>query len=103
MFKYLVSALALFIYSLASAVPVATATAPNGDWIQLDDSACSLPAVVSAMGPVYGPQARNAAAIVDKQPFKACWVIEGDTVAVMFEDGDIGMIPKDAFKNSKIT
>jgi hypothetical protein len=95
-------ALSLTTSGLVQAKPVATATAPNGDWVQLTDEPCTLEAAKAIMGPQYFPLAKAAEAIVSGQKFKACYIVQNGQVGLVFADGDVGMIPVDAFTNKKI-
>jgi hypothetical protein len=41
---------------------------------------------------------KDANAVVDGQPFRACWIVDGDAAHLLYEDGDQGLIPLADFK-----
>jgi hypothetical protein len=46
---------------------------------------------------------KDASAVVDGQPFRACWIVDGDSAHLLYEDGDQGLIPLADFKQPTST
>jgi hypothetical protein len=74
------------------------------DYVLLHDTPCSGAALeaVRAKNPPPEYKFFNASALIENQPFKACYTIAGETVGVIFEDGDVAMIPVKAFKETSL-
>lgn len=73
--------------------------ASNGkDSVRLSDQPCASEKILNQLKPSFRPVMRNASAVVQGQPFAACWVIEGDSAHLLYEDGDQGLIPLSDFK-----
>lgn len=99
MFKTMLVCLAL-VAQHAAAVPFATAT--NGeDWIQLTNEPCQL-SLPHKMPKEMRASLLRAESYVGQEHFEACWDFNNDSIRVFYEDGDMGMIPKDDFSNKKI-
>lgn len=73
--------------------------ASNGkDSVRLSDQPCTSEKILSLLKPSFRPVMRNASAVVQGQPFAACWTVEGDSAHLLYEDGDQGLIPLADFK-----
>jgi len=73
--------------------------ASNGqDYVRLTDKPCSSEQVLQRLTPKLREMMRDANATVGGQPFHACWVVDGDSAHLLYEDGDQGLIPLSDFK-----
>jgi len=73
--------------------------ASNGkDSVRLSDKPCASEKILSQLKPSVRAVMRNASAVVQGQPYAACWVVEGDSAHLLYEDGDQGLIPLSDFK-----
>jgi hypothetical protein len=76
--------------------------ASNGqDSVRLTDNPCSSEQVLSKLTPKFREMMKDASAVVDGQPFHACWIVDGDAAHLLYEDGDQGLIPLADFKQPK--
>jgi hypothetical protein len=76
--------------------------ASNGnDSVRLSDSPCTNPQVLSRLEPGVRTALRSASAVVQGQPYKACWIVRGDAAHLLYEDGDQGLIPLSDFRAPK--
>lgn len=73
--------------------------ASNGsDSVRLLDKPCTSEKVLSQLRPGFRNSLRQAAAVVSGQSFEACWIVQGETAHLLYEDGDQGIIPLSDFK-----
>ena len=73
--------------------------ASNGnDSVRLTDKPCSSEQVLQKVTPKVRDMMRDANATVGGQQFHACWVVDGDSAHLLYEDGDQGLIPLTDFK-----
>lgn len=73
--------------------------ATNGqDSVRLSDKPCSNDQVLSKLTPRFRELMKDASAVVNGQPFRACWIVDGDSAHLLYEDGDQGLIPLADFK-----
>lgn len=73
--------------------------ASNGqDSVRLYDTPCMALAVLLQLAPKFQDKMRKAEAIVGGTPFMACWIVDGDSAHLLYEDGDQGLIPLADFK-----
>lgn len=73
--------------------------ASNGeDSVRLSDQPCSSEKVLSRLPPNMRVLVHDASATVQGQVFKACWVIDGDSAHLLYEDGDQGLVPLSDFR-----
>lgn len=94
------------LLALASLSATADAVAVSGtDSVTVRDAACPADLVALAVSRGAPPSApfRLAEAQVEGKTYKACWFPYRDQVAVIYEDGDTGMIPLSEFKPTKGT
>jgi hypothetical protein len=76
--------------------------ASNGqDSVRLTDKPCSSDQVLQRLTPRLRELMRDANATVNGQPFRACWVVDGDSAHLLYEDGDQGLIPLTDFRQPK--
>src|SRR5689334_13297511 len=76
--------------------------ASNGlDSVRLSDKPCSSEPVLQRLTPKAREMMREASAVVGGQPFRACWIVNGDSAHLLYEDGDQGLIPLTDFKQPK--
>lgn len=76
--------------------------ASNGqDSVRLSDKPCSSDQVLQRLTPKLRQVMREANATVNGQPFRACWVVDGDAAHLLYEDGDQGLIPLTDFRMPK--
>ncbi len=73
--------------------------ASNGnDSVRLSDQPCTSEPVLNLLKPQFRSVLRDASATVQGQSFKACWIVEGGSAHLLYEDGDQGLIPLSDFK-----
>jgi hypothetical protein len=73
--------------------------ASNGnDQVRLSDGPCTSEQVLNRLKPQFRSVLRDASATVSGQTFKACWIVEGSSAHLLYEDGDQGLIPLAEFK-----
>lgn len=95
------------IFCAAAALVAAPAladelVASNGsDSVRLSDNPCSSDQVLSRLTPKFRELMKDANAVVNGQPFRACWIVDGDAAHLLYEDGDQGLIPLSDFKQPK--
>jgi hypothetical protein len=76
--------------------------ASNGqDSVRLTDQPCSSDQVLQRLSPRIRDLMRDANATVNGQPFRACWIVDGDSAHLLYEDGDQGLIPLTDFRQPK--
>lgn len=76
--------------------------ASNGqDSVRLTDKPCSSETVLQRLTPKFRELMRDANAVVNGQPFRACWIVHGDSAHLLYEDGDQGLIPLTDFRQPK--
>lgn len=76
--------------------------ASNGsDSVRLTDKPCSSKPVLDRLTPRFREMMRDASATVGGQPYRACWITNGDSAHLLYEDGDQGIIPLADFKQPK--
>jgi len=97
-----------FAFLCAAAVFAATPAladelvASNGqDSVRLTDQPCSNEQVLKQLTPKFRDAMKDASATVGGQPFRACWIVDGDSAHLLYEDGDQGLIPLADFKQPK--
>ncbi|MES3000357.1 MAG: hypothetical protein V4787_06665 [Pseudomonadota bacterium] len=73
----------------------------GADQIRLSDSPCSNEKVLSQLSPRARAMLRDASAVVQGQQFKACWIVDGESAHLLYEDGDQGLIPLSDFKQPR--
>jgi hypothetical protein len=87
---------------LAAPVMADELVASNGnDSVRLSDKPCSSEQVLQRLSPRVRELMRDANAVVNGQPFRACWVVNGDSAHLLYEDGDQGLIPLTDFRQPK--
>lgn len=107
MIKKFLSAGLVALACLTASATTFVANAPNGDRVvAYSDKACPAPIMALIAKATNAPAEitqgfRLADATIGGQHFVACWLQVGDGVAVMFEDGDTGMIPVSEFQKLK--
>jgi hypothetical protein len=92
----------LLIVALVAALPAAAneVSAFNGlDVVTITEKPCTNEAVLARLSSRLRPLVRAAAAVVDGQKYEACWMVDGDSAHLLYEDGDQGLIPLADFKN----
>jgi hypothetical protein len=71
----------------------------NGqDSVRLTDKPCSSDQVLQRLTPKFRELMRDANAVVKGVNFAACWIVDGDSAHLLYEDGDQGLIPLSDFK-----
>jgi hypothetical protein len=73
-------------------------TSNGQDSVRLYDTPCVNLAVLAHIHARYHDQMRRADAMVGSKPFAACWIVDGDSAHLMYEDGDQGLIPLTDFQ-----
>jgi hypothetical protein len=101
--KFLLAAL-LALASLTSFADTLVANAPNGDRIEIyTDKACS-PKIQELLNGLRVPPGlvfHLASAKVGGTVYEACVAQVGDNMAIIYEDGDTGMVPVEVFQKLK--
>jgi hypothetical protein len=73
--------------------------ASNGvDSVRLSDSQCSSDKVLEQIEPGMRAQLKDATAVIDGQSLKACWILDGKSAHLVYEDGDEGIVPLSEFR-----
>ncbi|HUR90317.1 MAG TPA: hypothetical protein VMZ74_14615 [Ramlibacter sp.] len=76
--------------------------ASNGqDSVRLSDKPCSSEPVLQLLTPKFRDAMREANAVVGGQQFRACWIVDGESAHLLYEDGDQGLIPLADFKQPR--
>lgn len=70
----------------------------GSDSVRLSNAPCTSVAVLARLKPQFHSVLRDASATVQGQTYKACWVVEGSSAHLLYEDGDQGLIPLSDFK-----
>lgn len=101
MLKILILALLLvFAADRADAAEMVMRSGSNE--LRLYDSPCVHAGTLAQLNPQWRDKFKKASAKVNGQDFYACWILDepSGAVFVIFEDGDQGMWPAQAFKPS---
>ena len=76
--------------------------ASNGqDSVRLSDQPCSSEQVLQQLTPKFREVMKDASAVVGGQQFRACWIVDGESAHLLYEDGDQGLIPLADFRQPK--
>ena len=76
--------------------------ASNGqDSVRLSDQPCSSEQVLQQLTPKFREAMKDASATVGGQQFRACWIVDGESAHLLYEDGDQGLIPLADFRQPK--
>lgn len=76
--------------------------ASNGsDSVRLSDKPCASEPVLKRLTPRFREVMREATAVVGGQPYRACWITNGELAHLLYEDGDQGIIPLADFKQPR--
>lgn len=87
---------------IAAPVMADELVASNGqDSVRLTDKPCSSDQVLERLSPKARELMRDANAVVNGQPFRACWIVDGESAHLLYEDGDQGLIPLTDFRQPK--
>ena len=95
---------ALLCAAALAAAPVLAdeLVASNGDdSVRLTDQPCSNEQVLQQLTPRIREMMKDASAVVGGQQFRACWVVDGQSAHLLYEDGDQGLIPLTDFRQPK--
>jgi hypothetical protein len=95
---------ALLCAAVLAAAPVLAdeLVASNGDdSVRLSDQPCSSEQVLQQLTPKIRDMMKDASAVVGGQQFRACWVVDGDSAHLLYEDGDQGLIPLADFRQPR--
>jgi hypothetical protein len=95
---------ALLCAAALAAAPVLAdeLVASNGqDSVRLSDQPCSSEQVLQQLTPKFREVMKDASAVVDGQQFRACWIVDGESAHLLYEDGDQGLIPLTDFRQPK--
>lgn len=74
-----------------------TANNGDGDSVVASDQPCTNAAVLAHIAPVFHGKMMAARAKVDGRDYAACWIRDGDSVHLVYEDGDQGLVPLSDF------
>lgn len=82
---------------------LAAPQASNGrDVVTLRDTSCSNEDVLSHIPPEYKKYFFNAEVLLKGVQYKACWLVQGENVLLVYPDGDQGMLPVTLFKEAGV-
>jgi hypothetical protein len=96
---FFASVVLLFAAGCAAVAPGHSLTATKGgDSVRVTDQPCSSQIILRIVNPDYRDALRDASATVRGQLFRACWIVDGDSAHLLYEDGDQGLIPLADFK-----
>lgn len=95
MFKTLLGLLLVAVLLPAGAALQATA---GSDSVTLRSVPCISTKVLSHIPAEFHKEFQKADAYINGKSIEACWLLGNDLVGVMFEDGEVGMIPTSVFK-----
>ena len=75
----------------------------GNDWVLVTDDQCTNPAVVKLL-PVGEDGWRAARGFINGKMYEACWHVigQGEGAHVIYEDGDQGAIPAQAFHDASV-
>lgn len=99
----LLSALALALALLAPSASAGSdvvyrATDPNGDYIRLFDKPCANDRVRAGIPPNQREAFMAGEAKIDGKMWGMCWTVISQGIGIIYEDGDRGIVPMQAFK-----
>lgn len=94
--KSILLALMLVLSVPASAAEMSASL--GKDYIRISDKECTEKAVLDRIPPDQRPLFRKAEATVGGVDYKACWMYTPQAIKLIYEDGDEGLIPPQAFK-----
>ncbi len=93
------SALLCVVALLAAPAFADEVVASSGsDSVRLSNAPCTNAAVLARLMPQFHSALRHASATVQGQTYTACWIVEGTSAHLLYEDGDQGLIPLSDFK-----
>jgi hypothetical protein len=96
-----VAAKLIIVASMLLAFGVAADTmrfTAGNDTVRLFDTPCVNLAVLANIAPRYQAEMRKAEVTVGGQNLAACWIVDGESARLMYEDGDQGLIRLTSFK-----
>ncbi|MGP1685307.1 MAG: hypothetical protein ACTS8S_23525, partial [Giesbergeria sp.] len=67
--------------------------------VRISDAPCMYAGVLQHIQEAERPQFRKASGRFDGQSFFACWVQQRDQIFLVYEDGDLGVVPVKQFKD----
>lgn len=94
---------ALFCSAALLAAPVMAeelVASIGGDSVRLSDSQCANEKVLEQFDPGMRSQLKHAIAVLQGQSLEACWITDGKVAHLVYEDGDVGLVPLSEFKKS---
>jgi hypothetical protein len=68
------------------------------DSIRISEAKCETASVLRHIKPELRKNFRKADARIGGQRYFACWMLQASTVFVVYEDGDLGLVPLQEFK-----
>lgn len=92
--KFLYGLLTAVLLTASPAFADAVAKNESGDYVRITQSPCTLPSVSYELRPLFQAGVAN----IQGKDYKVCWALAQDQVFLLYEDGDQGMIPANAFK-----
>jgi hypothetical protein len=85
---------------LAAGAAIANPVAHQGEnWVMLSDKPCT-PAIAQRVRPEVAPMLREARVMLEGKPYVACWLRQGLSVRLAYEDGDEGDIDVRSFHDA---
>lgn len=94
--------LLLFGLGLATFVslawPASLIARQGGNWVRVQDGPCVNPKVLGMVKPEFHRLLKQGAGMVDGKAFGLCWFLNGQTVFVLWEDGDGSEVPAGMFR-----
>ena len=97
--KRLLAVLAFISFATAAEATVMRMDDGKGQYIRLFDIPCNNDVVLAKTPLAFRPRMQAGEAMIDGKLYGMCWTALPDgTVGMMYEDGDQGRLPVQAFK-----
>lgn len=104
--RYLLTVLAAILLAVATPAQAGERTFRQGaDEVRVQDTPCMHPLVLAyASRLVPDTEFQRAYAVIDGQRYEGCWrAVQGGAVHLIYEDGDQGILPEQAFTEAPST
>jgi hypothetical protein len=94
--------LSLLMLLLPSAVMADWVANRGGESVRLTERPCTNAAVLKLIDPGNRKHFMAGSAVVDGKPFAACWLQAPYGALVVYEDGDMGVVPQGDLKRPAV-
>jgi hypothetical protein len=89
----LAMAVALLLGACATTHADSVVARNGNNAVRLIDQPCSNEGVLKKLAPAMRARMRDADALVEGNRYHACWIVEGNSAHLLYDDGDQGLIP----------